>query len=104
MQTIQAHVSARILSKAGRLFTNRTSQILIELLQNARRAGASQITVTTSPAPNPGSHSSSPSRTTDPASTTSTSFSTWVHLGGMNPSSAPRIRRAWAYSRSCTPA
>ncbi len=53
MQTIQAHVSARILSKAGRLFTNRTSQILIELLQNARRAGASQITVTTSPTSNP---------------------------------------------------
>ena len=51
MQTIQAHVSARILSKAGRLFTNHTSQVLIELLQNARRAGASLVTVTTSPEP-----------------------------------------------------
>ena len=51
MQTIKAKVSARILSKADRLFTNRLSQIFVELLQNARRAGASLVTVTTSPSP-----------------------------------------------------
>ena len=51
MQTIEAKVSARILSKADRLFTNRLSQIFVELLQNARRAGASLVTVTTSPSP-----------------------------------------------------
>ena len=51
MQTIEAKVSARILRKADRLFTNRLSQIFVELLQNARRAGASLVTVTTSPSP-----------------------------------------------------
>ncbi len=49
MQTIQAHVSARILNKADRLFTNRLSQVFVELLQNARRAGASLVSVTTNP-------------------------------------------------------
>jgi hypothetical protein len=49
VQTIQAHVSARILNKADRLFTNRLSQIFVELLQNARRAGASLVFVTTNP-------------------------------------------------------
>ena len=47
----RSQVSARILSKADRLFTNRLSQIFVELLQNARRAGASLVTVTTSPSP-----------------------------------------------------
>ena len=49
MQTIQAHVSARILNKADRLFTNRLSQVFVELLQNARRAGASLVSVATNP-------------------------------------------------------
>jgi hypothetical protein len=49
VQTIQAHVSARILNKADRLFTNRLSQVFVELLQNARRAGASLVSVTTNP-------------------------------------------------------
>ena len=51
MQTIQAQVSARILQKADRLFTNRLSQIFVELLQNARRAGADLVSVTTAPGP-----------------------------------------------------
>jgi hypothetical protein len=49
VQTIQAHVSARILNKADRLFTNRLSQVFVELLQNARRAGASVVSVTATP-------------------------------------------------------
>jgi hypothetical protein len=47
MSTIQASVSSKILSKADRLFTNKPSDILIELLQNARRAGATQVHVAT---------------------------------------------------------
>src|ERR1039457_2957478 len=45
--TIQARVSEKILHKADRLFNNSLSQVLVELLQNARRAGASLVTVTT---------------------------------------------------------
>jgi hypothetical protein len=46
-QTIQAKVSGRILHKADRLFNNSHNQVLVELLQNARRAGATLVTVTT---------------------------------------------------------
>jgi hypothetical protein len=46
-QTIQARVSGKILQKADRLFNNSLSQVFVELLQNARRAGASLVTVTT---------------------------------------------------------
>jgi hypothetical protein len=46
-QTIQARVSGKILHKADRLFNNSLSQVLVELLQNARRAGATLVTVTT---------------------------------------------------------
>jgi len=76
VQTIQAHVSARILNKADRLFTNRLSQVFAELLQNARRAGASLVSVTTNPEPPP-EPLALPSRTMAPASTTSANCSTW---------------------------
>ena len=46
-QTIQARVSTKILQKADRLFNNSLRQVLVELLQNARRAGASLVTVIT---------------------------------------------------------
>ncbi len=46
-QLIQAQVSASYINKADRLFSNNLSDIFIELLQNARRAGASLITVET---------------------------------------------------------
>lgn len=44
--TIRAAVSGKILSKVDRLFSNRLSDIFIELLQNARRAGATEVDVT----------------------------------------------------------
>jgi hypothetical protein len=46
MQTIQAKVSKRLLSKADRLFTGTLDGRIIEILQNARRAGATQVTIT----------------------------------------------------------
>jgi hypothetical protein len=48
MSTIQAAVGQKFLSKSDRLFSNRLSDIFIETLQNARRAGASVVDVTTS--------------------------------------------------------
>ncbi len=46
MQTIQAQVSKRLLSKADRLFTGTLDGRIIEVLQNARRAGATEVTIT----------------------------------------------------------
>ena len=46
MQTIQAKVSKRLLSKADRLFTGTLDGRIIEILQNARRAGATEVTIT----------------------------------------------------------
>ena len=43
---IQAKVSKRLLSKADRLFTGTLDGRIIEILQNARRAGATQVTIT----------------------------------------------------------
>ena len=48
MQLIHARVSERILHKVDRLFTNRLTQIFVELLQNSRRAGATHVNVTAS--------------------------------------------------------
>jgi anti-sigma regulatory factor (Ser/Thr protein kinase) len=45
LQTFKAQVSDNILTKVDRLFTNRLQAILIELLQNSRRAGASHVDV-----------------------------------------------------------
>ena len=47
MQLIHALVSDRILSKVDRLFTNRLAHVFTELLQNARRAGATLVNITT---------------------------------------------------------
>ncbi|HNQ22571.1 MAG TPA: ATP-binding protein [Phycisphaerae bacterium] len=46
MQTIQATVNTRLLTKADRLFTGTLDGRIIELLQNARRAGATKVTIT----------------------------------------------------------
>ena len=46
MQTIQAQVSSRLLSKADRLFTGTLEGRIIEILQNARRAGATHVNIT----------------------------------------------------------
>jgi len=46
METIQAKVSNRLLSKADRLFTGTLDGRIIEILQNARRAGATQVSIT----------------------------------------------------------
>jgi hypothetical protein len=46
MQTIQAKVSKKLLSKADRLFTGSHGGRMIEILQNARRAGATQVDIT----------------------------------------------------------
>jgi len=46
METIQATVSKRLLSKASRLFTGTLDGRIIEILQNARRAGATEVTIT----------------------------------------------------------
>lgn len=44
---IQAQVSSRILSKVDRMFSNSMTQVFVELLQNARRAGATKVFVDT---------------------------------------------------------
>ena len=46
METIQATVNPRLLTKAGRLFTGTRQGRIIEILQNARRAGATKVDVT----------------------------------------------------------
>lgn len=46
MKTIQAQVNPRLLSKADRLFTGSLDGRIIEILQNARRAGATEVTIT----------------------------------------------------------
>jgi len=45
MQTIQAMVNTRLLSKADRLFTGGLQGRIIEILQNARRAGATAVSI-----------------------------------------------------------
>ena len=45
METIQAKVSERLLSKASRLFTGTLEGRVIEILQNARRAGATEVRI-----------------------------------------------------------
>jgi len=45
-QSICAKVSKRLLSKADRLFTGTLDGRIIEILQNARRAGATEVTIT----------------------------------------------------------
>ena len=46
MQTIQAMVNPRLLTKASRLFTGTLQGRIIEILQNARRAGATKVEIT----------------------------------------------------------
>ena len=46
METIQATVNVRLLSKATRLFTGRLEGRIIEILQNSRRAGATEVIIT----------------------------------------------------------
>ena len=46
MKTIQAQVNPRLLTKANRLFTGSLSGRIIEILQNARRAGATEVEIT----------------------------------------------------------
>jgi hypothetical protein len=46
MQTIQASVNQRLLTKADRFFTGTLNGRIIELLQNARRAGATKVSIT----------------------------------------------------------
>jgi len=48
-QIVQAKVSSRLLAKADRLFTGTQEGRMIEILQNARRAGASRVEITNSP-------------------------------------------------------
>ena len=45
MQTIQAKVSKRLLTKASRLFTGTLEGRIIEILQNSRRAGATHVNI-----------------------------------------------------------
>ncbi len=51
MELLRATISPSILSKADRLFRNDDRGILTELLQNARRAGATRVEVTIEPSP-----------------------------------------------------
>lgn len=46
METIQAKVNQRLLTKADRLFTGSLNGRIIEILQNARRAGATTVEIT----------------------------------------------------------
>ncbi len=48
MRTIQATVNPRLLTKANRLFTGTLQGRIIEILQNARRAGATRVEITNS--------------------------------------------------------
>ena len=49
--TIATSVAPETISKVGRLFNGSVNDVLNELLQNARRAGASQVTIATSGQP-----------------------------------------------------
>ena len=45
MKTIQASINTRLLKKADRLFTGTLAGRIIEILQNARRAGATRVEI-----------------------------------------------------------
>ena len=45
METIKARVNPRLLSKADRLFTGSLEGRMSEVLQNARRAGATEVSI-----------------------------------------------------------
>jgi len=45
METIKAQVSKKLLSKASRLFTGTIEGRIIEILQNSRRAGATEVNI-----------------------------------------------------------
>jgi len=45
METIQAQVSKKLLSKTSRLFTGTLEGRIIEILQNSRRAGATHVNI-----------------------------------------------------------
>ena len=47
MKTIKARVNTRLLNKASRLFTGTLEGRVIEILQNARHAGATKVQITT---------------------------------------------------------
>ena len=47
---IRAHVSGEMLAKVTRLFNGSTADIVTELLQNARRADATRVQITTTAA------------------------------------------------------
>jgi hypothetical protein len=49
--TIETRVAPETISKVGRLFNGSAHDVLSELLQNARRAGASMVTITTTITP-----------------------------------------------------
>lgn len=57
MSTIRAAISPSILAKADRLFRNDDAGISIELLQNARRAGADIVNIEIEPLPGDGAGS-----------------------------------------------
>lgn len=46
MQSMQATINPRLLTKASRLFTGTQHGRIIEILQNARRAGATKVEIT----------------------------------------------------------
>lgn len=46
METIKAQVNQKLLSKTTRLFTGTLAGRIIEILQNARRAGATEVNIT----------------------------------------------------------
>ena len=55
METIQAKVNPRLLGKANRLFTGTIEGRIIEILQNARRAGATDEPLPSQGRPDQGS-------------------------------------------------
>ncbi len=46
MKTIQAAVNPRLLTKASRFFTGSVTGRILEILQNARRGGATNVEIT----------------------------------------------------------
>ena len=71
MQTIQAKVNMRLLDKASRLFTRSLERRVIEILQNARRAGATEVHIANE-------DGYLPSRTTAKASRIAQAFDVWT--------------------------
>ena len=90
--SIHAEVHPDAINHVSSFFDGTLTDIFNEMLQNARRAGATQVEITATDETRP---TSSPSRTTATASPTPRRYSPSAIPNGATPPPAGRIPLAW---------